>query len=288
MFWTSTDTSEEPFPTFTFIDSGQPTVQSFITHLTAYRPLFSRLKAFAFIYVAPSSHLFSQAETVFGQIVLGVCPGRTGDEVLRHFRIRKAWERDEPVPGADVVYLKNSRRRFSGGEVESLYQQWASDALPSDKLIESWRGTFSRRAEFQTAVHGRSLSVFSGNIGRDLVPQAGNFCRGRLIEIRSSNRFKSQLEKGESSMALIPKIETKRRRKITARLDQDLHLMLQRYAVFLGEASCDYIISESLKLLFRRDREFKEWLDKVNPETSTENGARGQDRMEPKSMVTVA
>ena len=64
-------------------------------------------------------------------------------------------------------------------------------------------------------------------------------------------------------MPLIPKVEMKQAKKIvSARLDEETHSMLQRYALFLGEATHDYIISESLKRLFKRDREFKEWLDK--------------------------
>jgi hypothetical protein len=38
--------------------------------------------------------------------------------------------------------------------------------------------------------------------------------------------------------------------------------MLQRYAAFLGRATHEYVIGESLKRLFRRDKEFNEWLEK--------------------------
>ena len=62
-------------------------------------------------------------------------------------------------------------------------------------------------------------------------------------------------------MALIPKVEPKQEKKvISARLDEEAHAMLQRYAAFLGGATHEYIIGESLKRLFRRDREFNEWL----------------------------
>ena len=67
-------------------------------------------------------------------------------------------------------------------------------------------------------------------------------------------------------MALIPKVEPKQEKKVvSARLDEDTHLTLQRYATFLGDATHEYIIGESLKRLFRRDKEFKEWLDKNYP-----------------------
>ena len=70
-------------------------------------------------------------------------------------------------------------------------------------------------------------------------------------------------------MALIPKVELKQEKKIvSARLDEEAHAMLQRYAAFLGGATHEYIISESLKRLFRRDKEFNQWLEK-NPAVPT-------------------
>lgn len=64
-------------------------------------------------------------------------------------------------------------------------------------------------------------------------------------------------------MALIPKVEPKQEKKaVSARLDEEAHTMLQRYAAFLGGATHEYIIGESLKRLFRRDKEFNEWLAK--------------------------
>jgi hypothetical protein len=63
-------------------------------------------------------------------------------------------------------------------------------------------------------------------------------------------------------MALIPKVGPKQERKVvSARLDEEAHMMLQRYANFLGGATHEYIIGESLKHLFRRDKEFKQWLE---------------------------
>ena len=74
-------------------------------------------------------------------------------------------------------------------------------------------------------------------------------------------------------MALIPKVEPKQEKKIvSARLDEQTHAMLEEYGKFLGDATHDYIITESLKRLFRRDREFKEWLEKrqANPQAEVE------------------
>jgi len=49
--------------------------------------------------------------------------------------------------------------------------------------------------------------------------------------------------------------------------------MLQRYAVFLGGATHEYIIGESLKRLFRRDKEFNDWLAKTIHSATTKEDA---------------
>ena len=67
-------------------------------------------------------------------------------------------------------------------------------------------------------------------------------------------------------MALIPKVEPKQEKKpVSVRLDQESHGMLLRYATFLGGATHEYIVCESLKRLFRRDKEFQDWLAKNEP-----------------------
>lgn len=179
MFWTSHGGAEECIVTFTFIDSGQPTIQPFVTHLSSYRPLFSSLKAFEFIYVAPSSRLFGQAEMIFRRLILSAERGGRASEVLHYFQIRRAWEANEPVPGADVVFLKDARRRFAGDESEILYKQWASGALSEDKLSAIWGSKFcSPTVVFRSAIFGRSLSVFSRNMGERSEPESDTCCNG--------------------------------------------------------------------------------------------------------------
>lgn len=75
-------------------------------------------------------------------------------------------------------------------------------------------------------------------------------------------------------MALIPKVEPKQGKKVvSARLDEEAHTMLQRYAAFLGGATHEYIIGESLKRLFRRDKEFNEWMAKNESAASATQNA---------------
>lgn len=90
-------------------------------------------------------------------------------------------------------------------------------------------------------------------------------------------------------MALIPKVEPKQEKKVvSARLDEETHLTLQRYAAFLGDATHEYIIGESLKRLFRRDKEFKEWLDKNYPASSPQREANSATKSATRSVPSAA
>jgi hypothetical protein len=180
MFWASNGDAEQCFVTFTFIDSGLPTIQPFVTHLSSYKPLFSALKAFEFIYVAPTSRLFGHAETTFRRLLLSGEGRGSASDVLHYFQVRRAWETNEPVPGADVVFLKHSRRRFVGDESETLYKQWASGALSGDKLSATWSSRFSiPTVIFRTAIFGRSLAVFSRNMRERPEQESDPSCNGR-------------------------------------------------------------------------------------------------------------
>ncbi len=45
---------------------------------------------------------------------------------------------------------------------------------------------------------------------------------------------------------------------LQVRLEEDLRHTLDRYAEFIG-ANASYVVSEALRLLFRKDEEFKRW-----------------------------
>ena len=47
---------------------------------------------------------------------------------------------------------------------------------------------------------------------------------------------------------------------LQVRLEEEVKLNLENYAEFI-DATPSYVMSEALKLLFRRDGEFKRWLD---------------------------
>lgn len=46
---------------------------------------------------------------------------------------------------------------------------------------------------------------------------------------------------------------------LQVRLEEEVRYSLDRYAEFI-DANASYVVSEALKLLFRKDEEFKRWL----------------------------
>ncbi len=54
------------------------------------------------------------------------------------------------------------------------------------------------------------------------------------------------------------------------RVDEEIKTKLRKYAEFL-DSSESYVVSEALKLLFRKDNEFRDWLDgrPTEPEPET-------------------
>ena len=55
---------------------------------------------------------------------------------------------------------------------------------------------------------------------------------------------------------------------LQVRLEEEVRRNLDRYAAFLS-ASPSYVVSEALKLLFRKDNEFRVWIDQ-HPEAITQ------------------
>jgi predicted transcriptional regulator len=54
---------------------------------------------------------------------------------------------------------------------------------------------------------------------------------------------------------------------LQVRLEEEVRHNLDRYAEFI-DANPSYVVSESLKLLFRKDEEFKRWVGQHNNEHS--------------------
>ena len=61
---------------------------------------------------------------------------------------------------------------------------------------------------------------------------------------------------------------------LQVRLEENVRNNLDRYAEFI-DANVSYVVSEALKLLFRRDEEFKRWLGQ-HPNNHNQGEVKGE------------
>ena len=66
---------------------------------------------------------------------------------------------------------------------------------------------------------------------------------------------------------LKPPEPTVAKRKYYVRLDEPLAATMERYAEFIGAHTADHVISQALEFVFKKDSDFREWLEK-NPTRS--------------------
>jgi hypothetical protein len=59
------------------------------------------------------------------------------------------------------------------------------------------------------------------------------------------------------------------KRKSYIRIEEPLAVTMERYAQFIGANSADHVITRALEFVFKKDTDFREWLEK-NPKRSPE------------------
>jgi len=76
-----------------------------------------------------------------------------------------------------------------------------------------------------------------------------------------------------------PQIPT---RKFYVRIEEPLAVTLDRYAEFLGTTGIDHVINQALEFVFRKDGDFKEWVNQHPQPAAKRNVAQ---RKKPKSVM---
>jgi predicted transcriptional regulator len=115
---------------------------------------------------------------------------------------------------------------------------------------------------------------FGGHSRLLLLEDAARVLAAREKGIRKFvRRDVRQNRKGETrrSMAII-KAPPKQPKSVTiqARVEESVKTQLDQYAKFI-DSTPSYVITEALKVLFKRDDEFKSWLGQQNDPNSQQN-----------------
>jgi hypothetical protein len=88
---------------------------------------------------------------------------------------------------------------------------------------------------------------------------SGKFCQNLLALLANSAQQKGTI------MPLLKSPETPiAKRKYYIRLADPLAQAMERYAEFISASSVEHVITQALELVFRKDAEFRAWLEK-NP-----------------------
>jgi hypothetical protein len=119
-----------PVVTFTYIDSGHKNLEPFIAHLRIYRPLFQQLPGFQFLYISTASGLKKEAAELFALFT----DGRTLEDLTRYFDLQTKWDNKQYrlLSEAEVIFMSEGRKRFTGDSISTLYYLWKRNQLPKD------------------------------------------------------------------------------------------------------------------------------------------------------------
>jgi hypothetical protein len=127
-----------PVVNFTFIDPGWESLASFENHLFAYSGLFRELHDVHLTYVATRPTRFEVARKMFLSMVYRPPKVDPGDEVLRYFRLRKAWELKKYglFSNDDIALLNELTQRFAKHSCQERYVEWRDGEI-SDELVRT-------------------------------------------------------------------------------------------------------------------------------------------------------
>ena len=143
LFLNSPGPISSPVVTFSFVDPGQASIKGFATHLNAYEELFRQLKEFRFLYISNSPANFARAEDCFSARVVSALSSDISGEILRYFRLRKAWDLKKYAlfSNDEIESLNDAAKRFHGARFEGLYSAWCLEQLSVDAIRREFAQT---------------------------------------------------------------------------------------------------------------------------------------------------
>jgi hypothetical protein len=155
MFLSSDTPALHPAVTFSYVHAGVSTLLDFTHHLQCYLPLFRQLSTFAFIYAARTDACFPKASEIFLSVVKIPLEDQIGEQLLRYFRVRRAWDEKQygAVTDADLLFRNAARTRFSGDRFEALYRGWKRERVTEESIRRDFGGNPRKRSvTFETCL----------------------------------------------------------------------------------------------------------------------------------------
>lgn len=140
---------------FTYLQGPEASLAGFAHHLRSYLPLFRQLAEFKFLFLARTDCYFGKAHELFRDLVTIPLEPNPADDLLRYFRIRKAWDLAEyaSVTEGDLMFHNLAKERFRGARVEHFYRAWKAGRTSDAEIHEDFQGSDKPHAvHFETEI----------------------------------------------------------------------------------------------------------------------------------------
>ena len=127
-----------PVMTFSFIDPGFESMDSFKTHLDAYLTFFTKLSQLRFYYVATRDTNFERAKKLFHGTFQRLWNPTGPRGLFDYFRTRRTWDEKNygKVSEHDILFMNQGKERFGNPGMENLYQRWRAGEI-TDNTVRS-------------------------------------------------------------------------------------------------------------------------------------------------------
>ena len=128
---------------FTYLQGTEASLAGFAHHLRSYAPLFRQLAEFKFLFLARTDCFFGKAHELFRDLVTIPLAPNPADDLLRYFKIRKAWDLAEyaAVTEDDLMFHNLAKERFRGSRVEHFYRAWKVGRISDVEIHEDFPGS---------------------------------------------------------------------------------------------------------------------------------------------------
>jgi hypothetical protein len=154
-----------PVVTFTYLDPRHRHMDAYVGHLRTYRPLLRLLPSFQFLYISTEGGLQKDAAELFSLYVEG-----TGlSDLIRYFDLQTKWDNKQYglLTEQDVLFLSNSRKRYTGESIGTLHYLWKRNQWPKDiQITAAEKALPAQKIVFRTLTVQGHEAIFGGTTRR--------------------------------------------------------------------------------------------------------------------------
>jgi len=124
-----------PVVIFTYVDSEHVGLVPFVKHVRTYRRLFATLSHFQFVYVSTASKEQDEAAELFALLIRGCGLA----DLRRYFDLKTRLDNKQygQLSNDELIFLSESRKRYTGEIFATLYYFWRRNQLPDDLRTEN-------------------------------------------------------------------------------------------------------------------------------------------------------